>query len=79
MMAAAPYATSGDARAAAAKILADADRLAESEERERLAAALLLQSETMTAAAAVLATASAQGVVREAQRRVDEQKVQQDL
>ena len=68
---AAPYVTSGDARAAAAKILADADRLAESEERERLAAALLLQSETMTAAAAATATASAE---REAQRRDDEQE-----
>ena len=61
---AAPYATSGDARAAAAKILADADRLAESEEQERLDAALRHQSET-------IATASA---VREAQRRDDEKE-----
>ena len=58
MTTAAPYATSGEARAAAANILADADRLAESEEQQRLDAALSHQSKTMTAAAAAKATAS---------------------
>ena len=72
-------ATSGEARAAAAKLLADADLLAESEERERLTAALRLQSEQMTAAAAATANASAAEVVREAQRRDAEQKAQQEL
>ena len=57
MTTAAPYATSGEARAAAANILADADRLAESEEQQRLDAALSHQSKTMTAAAAAKATA----------------------
>ena len=72
-------ATSGEARAAAAKLLADADLLAESEERERLTAALRHQSEQMTAAAATASAASAAEVVREAQRRDAEQKAQQEL
>ena len=57
-------ATSGEARAAAAKLLADADLLAESEERERLTAALRHQSEQMTAAAAATANASVWRAIR---------------
>ena len=74
MTAAASYTTSGDARAAAAKLLADADRLAESEEQERLDAALRHQSETMTAAAAAAAATATASAVREAQRRDDEKE-----